>query len=138
MKITNWKIKLSSLILLLFVMSGCEKKTYYDIDFIVQNNCEETIRVDYSIRICSSINNDCTPQDFSDLINEFQNIELYVKDNMSEDGNIEDVFYELDIFKGTVKSNMNFWNTDKLVEKKYDGKIEYILTVDSAFFQKKI
>jgi len=135
MKITNWTMLLSSLVLLMIIVSGCEKKTDYDIDFIVQNNCDEGIRVDYTIRICSSIDNECVPEDYSDLINQSQNVELYVKDNITEDGDIENVFYKLNIFKGTEKSNLNFWNTGKLIETKYDHKIEYVLTVDSAFFK---
>jgi len=132
----NWKTKLLSFVLFVFVLTGCyEKKTYYDIDFIVQNNCGEQIRVDYSIRICSSIDNGCSPHDFSDLISQDHNIELYVRDNISDDGNIEDVFYKLDIFKGEKKSNVIFWNTEKLVETKYDNKVEYVLTVDATFFQ---
>jgi hypothetical protein len=135
MKFTRLKIILASLTILAFATTGCEKKNYYYIDFNVKNNCTEQIKVDYSVRVCSSIDNGCSPQDFSDLINVNQTMELYVKDNMSEDGNIEDVFYELDIFKGSKKSNFNFWNSEKLTETRYDDRIEYALTVDSTFFE---
>ena len=135
MKFNNLITVLASLTILVFVMTGCEQKVYYDIDFIVKNNCEEQIRIDYSVRVCSSIDNGCSPQDLSDLINVNQSIELCVKDNMSEDGNIEDVFYELDIYKGTEISNLSFWNSEKLTEAKYDDRIEYVLTVDSTFFE---
>ncbi|MEA1873795.1 MAG: hypothetical protein U9N51_05125 [Bacteroidota bacterium] len=129
------KTVLAVLIILVFVMSSCEKKTYYDVDFFVKNICEEQIKVDYSVRVCSSIDNDCSPHNFSDLINVNQSMELYVKDDMSDDGKIEDVFYEFEIFKGSEKSNLDIWNSEKLIETKYDERIEYILIVDSTYFE---
>ena len=135
MRIIDLILKKYIFLAIIFLLIGCEKKEYYDIDFIVKNNCEEQIKVDYTIRVCSSIDNECSPQDFSDIILQSQSIELYVRDNMSEDANIEDVFYKLEIFKGTEKSNKEFWNTDKLIETKFEDRYEFVLTVDSSFFQ---
>jgi len=79
-------------------MTGCKKNTYFDIDFIVQNNCAEK-KVDHTIRIYSSIDNNYLPEYFSDLINQRQSLEFYIKDSISDDRNIENVFYKLDIIK---------------------------------------
>lgn len=126
---------LLALMIILFFMLSCKKKTYYDIDFIVENNCGEQINVEYSIRICSSIGNSCSPQDFNDYISPNQSVELYVKDNMTEDADIQNAFLELNIIKGSETSDYIFWDSDKLSKTKYDDRIEYILTVDSAFFK---
>ncbi len=111
-----------------------EDSETFDVDFYVKNNCNEQIKIDYTIRIMSQING-LTFKDFSESINKGGRVELYVRDNISKDANIKGVFFEFDIYKGETKSEYDFWDTNNLQKTTFDNRIEFILNVDTTFFK---
>lgn len=122
-------------VLSLYCVTGCKKEKSYDIDFIIKNNYSQTINVIYKVKICSSINNGCEPQQFQTLVAFNSSSQLTVEDKTSiESPDIKSVFQQFEIYNNGIKSTYDFWPTSKISKTNYDDRIEYVLTVDSSFF----
>ncbi|MBI5541860.1 MAG: hypothetical protein HY951_17520 [Bacteroidia bacterium] len=126
--------KILSVFLLMLIITGCKKEKNYTVFFIVNNNCNQQLKIDYAIRVCSSQETGCSPQKMTDYVIAKKQQQLYLTDLLADDGDIKSLFYLFEIYKDGTKSAFDFWNTNKLVKTKYDKRLEFVLTVDSTFY----
>jgi len=119
--------------ILAVICFSCEKENHNKTEFLLKNSCNYAIEVKSSAIVRYS--DGYEEKHLTDIVQSGQLLSLRILD-VTEDFAINDVFTNIEIYKGTIKSTYNVMDKNNWDNTSSSGEMDtFTITVDSTFFE---